>query len=154
MGHVYLLINICAIKHIMRKILLHQYLIVVVVLTMISVGVSAKGIAGHYSLEGFALSQNGDTLRNQQIFMHMNDHVDTIQTSAHGYYSAKVRWSSPCRSGTNALQRRRAAKKYNPKYIVFRYCEKRVKVRIHWKQCMRSAFDEPEGGKRQMNLVF
>lgn len=136
------------------KTSLHQFGIVIVVLTMMSVNVSAKGIAGHYSLEGFALSQSGDTLRNQQIFMQMNDRVDTIRTSAHGYYSAKVRWSSPCRSGTNALQRRRSSIKYNPKYIVFVYSEKRVKVRNHWKQSMRSAFDEREGGKRQVNLVF
>ena len=86
--------------------------------------------------------------------MHLDEHIDTVLTDSKGYFSVQVRWSTACRSGANPIQRRRATKKYNPKYIVFTYAESKVKVKNQWKLCMRSYAPERSCQMEHMNLVF
>lgn len=124
------------------------------ILMLLPVVASARGISGQYTLSGFALSKNGDTLRSQQIFMHLSDRVDTLLTDAHGHYSAKVRWATPCRSGTGFLLRKRATRKHNPKYIIFTWSGKQTKVRNHWKESAHAPFDDTRDRKQYANLIF
>jgi hypothetical protein len=115
---------------------------------------SAKGRSGTYILTGFVLSKSGDTLKNQPIVIYFKDKTDTLLTDSQGYYKTKISWSTACPSGVTPWQRRRATKKYNPKYIFFSFQNKMFKIKNDWKSFVSADSNDPDSRRRKVNLVF
>ena len=129
-------------------------IIVFVLLSVKPIDSFAKGKAGSYILTGLALSHTGDTLKNQQILMYFKDAVDTLQTDSKGYYKTKIHWTTACPSGVTAWQRRRATKKYNPKYIFFSFKDTKIKIKNDWKSFVSTDFNNQDRQTKRENLMF
>ena len=125
-----------------------------VILTIKPLESFAKGREGSYILTGFAISKAGDTLKNQQIIMSFKDVVQTLQTDSDGYYKTKVQWATACSSGKTFWQRRRANKKFNPKYIFFSFKDEKIKVKNDWKKFVSTDFNDPDRLTKRKDLTF
>lgn len=139
----------------MKQTTFYYFLITtLVLLTIKPIDSFAEGRAGSYILTGLALSQTGDTLKNQIILMYFKDKVDTLQTDSNGYYKTKINWATACPSGVTPWQSRRATKKYNPKYIFFSFKDIKIKIKNDWKNFLSADFNKPDSQTKKENLIF
>lgn len=116
----------------------------ILIIALFSNKIFAKGISGTYNLIGVAISNNGDTLKNQKILYYFKDEIDTITTDSYGNYSVEVRWATACPSVGNIQQTRKSTKRYNPKYLYFSYNNIKKKVRNNWRKYLSMDYKIPQ----------
>lgn len=114
----------------------------------------SRGMSGNYIITGIALSQNGDTLRNEKLAIDVNGKIDTLITNSHGIYWAEIRWSTACPSGITKLKRERLTKKYNPKYIYFTYKNSTIKIKNNWKKYISTNYPNSLENTKNEKLQF
>lgn len=105
-------------------------------------------------MTGVALSENGDTLRNEKLAIDINGKIDTITTNSRGIYSTEIRWSTICPSGITLWKRSRLTKKYNPKYIYFTYKNTKIKIKNNWKNYISTNYPNSLENTKNEKLQF
>lgn len=112
------------------------------------------GTYGYYTLSGFALSKNGDTLKNQQIIVKTKFEVDTLMTDSNGVYKARIQWNTACPTGIIPWPQRWKDNKLNSRYIYFSCNNINIKVKNDWLMMMNEDMNKPENLIMRKDLVF
>jgi len=106
---------------------LRKYLLVLIIFYFIAPLSYGKGRSGYYIIKGVMYVKGTNTpLANSKIII--NDTI--VYTDKDGNYECKINWIGADRRGSIFQIR----KKYNPKWIVFIYDDRKTKIKNEWKK--------------------
>lgn len=113
----------------------------------------AMGGSGHYILTGYALSKNGDTLKNKQILLKLKYKVDTLTTDSNGIYRTTIYWETSCPSIVHFRPKKRIDNEMNPK-LYFTYNSITIKIKNDWRSMVFADYNKPETYTKKEDLIF
>jgi len=128
------------------------FILLLTFLTVKSADSLAEGLEGNYMMTGYALTDNGDTLKKVQIIVYYEDEVDTLHTDSNGKYITKIYWVTACPSGNSPSQTKKLNKKFNSEFIYFRFKDTKIKIKNDWENYIGNNADSQK--TKIENLTF
>ena len=114
-----------------KKMIFDLKKFLILLLIILSSVFFGKGAGGVYKIEGTMYSKEAKKIISNAVF---TVNKINVKTDAFGNYKVEIAWDTQCPSDLNFFKRRIFIKNSNPKYIVFNYENKEIKIRNKWKK--------------------